>query len=639
MRRMYILLAMTAAACGGEEARCRSGTVWDDFGGSCRELLPDRSTEGRGWSPGAPAFEEATGKWRLDALGVEGVRLSVADVDDDGWPDLSVRKTGSGRDDFAGDGERVSWLLRNREGVDFADITRASGLVAPREGSEALGRPVEIVVWADVNDDGAVDAFVGASGPEGSELMLNDGQGRFSPLPAPFPAREANQGLGAALFLDADRDGRVDLFLGQGATESDRLLWNLGRSGFRDVSEGVGIATLPWNDADALDAALGHANTWGAVACDLSGDGTPEILVSSYGRAPNHLWLSRAEGGYVNHSIASGYAFDHRTDWRDNESARCHCKLHPEDEDCAGVPPPERIRCESPADILRWNHAQDRRPFRLGGNSATTVCADLNGDGHLDLLTTEIVHWDVGRSSDPSEILFHRGDDPPTFERPGNEETGLAREPGRPDWNDGDMTAAVFDFDNDGRPDLYIGSSDYPGTRGHLYRQTPEGRFAEVATADGIDHRASHGVAIADFDRDGDLDVVVGHSRIRCEDQCYDRGHVRFFENRIGSRNNWVQLDLRGGEGVNGMAIGARVEVEAAGRTQVQEVGGGHGHYGLQNEHALHFGLGGAREARVIVHWPDRSRSVERFTVQAGYRYRVEPGKAPRARRAPAARD
>lgn len=640
-RFLLCLAAISLSGCAGESQRCPEGEVWDDFARGCAEKLPDRSTRGSAWSPGTRAFEEATTRWGLDALGVEGVRLSVADVDDDGWPDLSVRKAGSLRDDFRPGGTRATWLLRNREGRGFEDVTRASGFVASRSGDPELGRPVEVVVFADVNNDGAVDAFTGTSavfGEDTSELMINDGSGNFGFASVSFPARDPARGttVGAATFLDADLDGWIDLFVGYGlggGHGQDRLYRNLGTGAFHEITDEAGLSTLPWTSMDELDRALAHANTWGATACDLNGDGYPEILVSSYGRAPNHLWLNDGDGTFSNHSIASGYAFDHRMDWTDNESARCHCRLHPEDEDCAGVPPPEHIRCEGPDDVFRWNHAQDRRPFRLGGNSATTVCADVNGDGFFDLLTTEIVHWDVGGSSDPSELLLHAGDDPPTFRRPGNAATGLARPRDRLDWNDGDMTAAVFDFDNDGRPDVYIGSSDYPGTRGHLFWQGPDGVFWLVPPEEGIDHKSSHGIAVADFDRDGDLDVVVGHSQIRCEDQCYERATVRLFENVLGDRGNWIQLDLRGGEGSNRMAIGARVEVETRGGKQVQQVGGGYGHYGIQHEHALHFGLGEARTAKVTIHWPDRARSTTRFTAQAGYRYRVEQGMPPKALR------
>ena len=56
------------------------------------------------------------------------------------------------------------------------------------------------------------------------------------------------------------------------------------------------------------------------------------------------------------------------------------------------------------------------------------MCRDVDNDGWVDLLTTEIVHWDVGANSDPSELLFNLGDPAIRFERPGNEATGLTRE-------------------------------------------------------------------------------------------------------------------------------------------------------------------------------------------------------------------
>ncbi|MCX5745826.1 MAG: VCBS repeat-containing protein, partial [Proteobacteria bacterium] len=63
------------------------------------------------------------------------------------------------------------------------------------------------------------------------------------------------------------------------------------------------------------------------------------------------------------------------------------------------------------------------------------------------------------------------------------------------------MTAAIFDFDNDGRADIYIGSSDYPGTRGRLYHQTATGDFEGVPVDVGINHARSQGLTVADFDR------------------------------------------------------------------------------------------------------------------------------------------
>jgi hypothetical protein len=104
---------------------------------------------------------------------------------------------------------------------------------------------------------------------------------------------------------------------------------------------------------------------------------------------------------------------------------------------------------------------------------------------------------------------------------------------------------------------------------------------------------------------------------------------VRYFENVLGDGGNWVKLHLTGGEGTNRAAIGARVEVRTGDRLQVQEIGGGHGHYNIQHDLALTFGLGPACEAEVTVRWPDAALTTERFTVQSGHRYEVRQGEPP----------
>jgi hypothetical protein len=636
-----------APNCGDE--RCGADQVCDVAAGRCRPRLPDRCTAGAPWSPGTAAFVESTAGRGLD--GVTGVRIQAVDYDGDGHPDLFVRRAGLAADDFTPGGTRATWLLRNRGDGTFADVTRESGLVATRAGTDPTrGRPAEIAAWADVDNDGDLDVFTAINAndsanlpAETAELMWNDGDGTFSLGPADSELRRPDRTAPrtGASFVDVDRDGRVDLWVGNGAVSgkapsADEFFHNDGDGRFTEVADEYGLGTKHWRALDDLDAALAHTNSWSVAAADLDGNGIPELLSASYGRAPNHLWLGEPgeDGGpprFRNHSIASGYAFDHRVDWTDNESARCWCKLHRDDQDCAGVPEPELIRCESDADVFRWDHETDRRPFRLGGNSGTTVVGDVNGDGWLDLVTSEIVHWDVGSSSDPAELLVNAAEPVLRFERPGAEETGLRIEHDRIDWNDGVMTAAVFDFDLDGRPDVLLNSSDYPGTRAHLYHQRADGRFEEVPPAEGIDSMAAHGVGVADFDGDGDLDVLLGHSHARCDDQCYETAEVRYFEN-VSAPGNWVRLRLHGAAGdtgANRAAIGARVEVRTADRLQVQEVGGGHGHYGIQHDLALTFGLGTACEAEVTVRWPDAALSTQRFTVKAGYRYEVHQGQLP----------
>jgi hypothetical protein len=631
--------------CGGEAGPvCGSGEscVADD--GACAPVLPEPICgAGSRWEAGNTAFVEATDAWGL--AGVEGVRLTVTDVDGDGLADLEVRRGAQGIEDFATPAGRHTWLLRNTGGR-FEDVTESSGILTRRFGDG--GRPVTVVAWGDVDNDGDLDVYTGLAteevsevGFEASEILLNDGSGRFTLTAEDNGIRR--DGIGdlpaGASFTDVDRDGFLDLWVPQhntasGALNQDLLFRGDGTGRFTDATDAFGLTDRSWSNLDDVDAGLGHTRAWSAAACDLNDDGWPELLVGSYGRSPNHLWQARPSGGavsYENRSVASGYAYDGNMVWQDNHFARCYCQANRTAEDCADVPAP-LFTC----DQQNWNHETDRRPFRLGGNSGATICGDLDNDGDLDLFTTEIRHAWAGSGADGSEVLVNDGAADPVFARPGDEALGLAIEHDDLLWDEGHMTAAIFDFDLDGRPDIYVGGSDYAGNRGLLYQQADTLAFREVPPSLGIDHNRSHGVAVADFDRDGDLDVIVGHSRARCDatqpNDCYPTSQVRFFENRIADAGNFVALRLTGAAGTNRAAIGARVRVTAGGVTQTQEVTAGHGHYGAQNDLELTFGLGAACEAEVEVRWPDATGTTQRFTLPGGHRYVLEQGGYPAAR-------
>lgn len=628
--------AIATDACACADITCDAGQ-WCDAGvGECVDAV---CNPGSKWAPGTAAYVETTvGSGLLD-LAVEGTRLNVTHIDDDGWPDLFVRRGGVIAD-VPGTARHV-WLLRNAEGT-FEDVTEASGILARRDGDTTRGRPVEIAASADVDNDGDVDIYTGIANAvetaegETSELMLNRGDGTYEFGPADSHLRREGQldvPAGAA-FIDANLDGNIDLWVTQnetgGAGAQDRLYYGDGTGMFFDGTEVSGLTTLPWSDYETLNNGLSHTRSWSAVACDLNGDGWTELLSSSYGRSPNHLWQAIPTEEdfpqFTNRSTVSGYAYDENQTWEDNQFAACFCSGNPDEPGCDLAASPQ-ISCTQP----NWNHDSDREPYRLGGNSGATVCADIDNDGALDLWTSEIRHWWAGVGADGSELLRNTGEPDVRLERPGREALGLEMPHVTGNsWDEGHMSANVFDFDNDGWPDIYVGASDYPGNRGLLFHQQSPLSFALVPTGEGFEHNRSHGVVTADFDRDGDLDLVVGHSRSRCDstaaNDCYPTQQIRIFSNEIGELGNFVQLSLIGAEGSNGAAVGARVTVEGVGgdAVQTQEVGGGFGHFGAQNDQLLHFGLGEACSARITVRWPDAALTEQTFELPAGYRYAID---------------
>jgi enediyne biosynthesis protein E4 len=649
-----VLVLLTLAACGpDEEETVTDGSTSDtsdageDASDGSGNALPDAVCHsGSAWAPGTEMFVEVTEDWNLD--GVNGVRLNAADIDGDGWVDLLVRQGGTRIEPLGPDTPKTIHLLRNLQGQGFEDVTLSSGILDWRYLDDVdLGRPMDVVAFGDVDNDGDLDVFSGIStvdntltGNERSEVLLNDGNGVFFLTSVDNPIRRPEEvdAVAGASFVDYNRDGLLDLWVAHHNYEDpangttfaqDRLFRGTGDGTFVDVTAEAGLTTQDWDDILVINAAGAHSRAWSAAACDLNNDGITELLAASYGRAPNHLWqgvLGDDAVVFQNQSVASGYAYDDNRTWENNQFAMCYCQNNPEADGCDAAGRPA-ITCNSP----NWQHSTDREAFRLGGNSGTTVCADIDGDGWFDLVTTEIRHWWAGDGSDGSSILFNTGEADVRFERPSREETGMIVDHvTQGGWDEGHMTATVFDADNDGRMDIYLGGSDYAGNRGLLYMQVAEREFEPVSVDDFFEHNRSHGVTAADFDRDGDLDIVVGHSRARCDasapNNCYETGNVRFFENRMGTESNWLQIQLIGTGNSNRSAVGARIQLQAGDLGQTRQVQAGYGHYGAQDDMVQHFGLGTACEATVRVVWPDGLGTTEEFTLPSGHRFVIEQG-------------
>jgi hypothetical protein len=118
--------------------------------------------------------------------------------------------------------------------------------------------------------------------------------------------------------------------------------------------------------------------------------------------------------------------------------------------------------------------------------------------------------------------------------------------------------------------------------------------FEEDAAAVGAaDRGQGRGVAAFDYDRDGDLDLLIADSEQA----------PRLLRNDGGADHHWLSVALRG-DGANSEAIGARVSVRAGGLTQLREIRAG-SNYASQDPAEAHFGLGDAVVVDVTVRWPD----------------------------------
>ena len=239
-----------------------------------------------------------------------------------------------------------------------------------------------------------------------------------------------------------------------------------------------------------------------------------------------------------------------------------------------------------------------------GVSSMGPTVADLDGDGFLDILIPDM---------DYGSLLARDGDvyvdkiDP----------SGLAVICGQyTGWG-----AVLFDYDNDGYADVFIanGNAHHEYTEDAvLARNTGAFTFVDVARSAGDYFRGKwvgRGAAWADFDDDGNVDLVVVDTS----------GPPHVLKNGGGTGNHWLKVDARA-KGGKRTALGARVTVVAGKRRQFQDVIGVNG-YLSQGDTRPHFGLGTAAKADLVqVRWPDGSSS-EWKDVKANQILRVEQGK------------
>jgi enediyne biosynthesis protein E4 len=486
-----------------------------------------------------------------------GSGVAWIDYDNDGFQDLFF---------VNGTPDSSNALYRNNRDGTFTDVTARAGVAGTKgAGSAALARAGLAV--GDFDNDGYLDLYLTAFGP--NTLYRNNRDGTFSDVtPSAGVAGPATEWSTSAGFIDIDRDGDLDLYVvnyldyrpaenpycGQAKAGyrmychpaifdgvADRLYRNNGDKTFTDVSKQAGIA----NPA---------GKGLGVTFCDFDRDAKTDIYVAN-DTVRNFLYRNNGDGTFVDVAYGAGVGYD-----------------------AAGKP-----------------------QAGMG-----TDCADVNGDGLPDIFVTNY-------SEELNTLYENRGegvfDDVTVAAGLGSGFLPLG------------FGTAMYDADNDGDLDIHV-------TNGHVidnvtlfrsafsYAQKDllyenvgapstrlgEGRFRDVSALAGSALQATRvgrGLAVADFDNDGHLDVAISSLNQRAV----------LLRNSGARTGNWIAIRAKGTKS-NAFGLGATVTIETSEGRQVREINNV-ASYLSSNDIRLHVGLGAAKVIRRIeLLWPSGARQV-----------------------------
>jgi hypothetical protein len=275
----------------------------------------------------------------------------------------------------------------------------------------------------------------------------------------------------------------------------------------------------------------------GVTACDFDQDGDLDVYVSNYRLQPNVLWLNDGTGKFED--VAAAY------------------------------------------------NALGTSPGFDGGHSIGAAWGDFDNDGTFDLFVGNFAHVDSRGDQPKSRFLRNLGAAKAyAFEDRGT--CGVF-------YQESYASSSAGDYDNDGDVDLFFTTVYETASFGRknnpvLFRNDGGFAFADATSAAKLTSLPpTYQAAWADFDHDGDLDLVTAG---------------KLFENQAAN-GHWLEVRLLGdGSTVNRSAIGAQVRITLPDGTLTRHVEAGTGE-GNQNDLVLHFGLGlHAKPVSLEVLWP-----------------------------------
>lgn len=496
-----------------------------------------------------------------------GTGVALFDFDSDGLIDIFFVNASR----FESDAPAASHhLYKNLGDLKFRDVTEKSGI-----GHTGWGQGT---CAGDFDNDGRTDLFITYWGQNALYRNAGGGQFRDETKARGLVIPKRRWGTGCA-FLDYDRDGSLDLFVANYVDfdpaktpkpgdrsqcqwkglpvicgprglpgESMSLYHNDGNGRFTEVSEQAGVTTPR------------RFYGFTVLTGDFDNDGWPDVYVACDSTA-SLFFRNKQDGTFEEMGLMSGTAV--------NEDGR-----------------------------------------EQAGMGATA--GDFDGDGRLDIFKTNF--------SDDTPTLY-RNDGNGVF-TDNTVAAGLAVNTKFLGWG-----TAFLDFDQDGWKDIIEANGHvYPEVESKgisekykqprvLYWNRGDAQFYDISRAAGAGISGSHssrGIATADLDNDGTMEVVIvnmheGPSLLK----------------NFGPHGNSVLVEALTGSGR--AAIGARVTLKAAGRSRIDEVRSG-GFHISQGDFRIHFGLASESKAELDVRWPDGT-SERLGSISANTQVTLQQGK------------
>jgi hypothetical protein len=497
-----------------------------------------------------------------------GPGVAFIDYDNDGWPDIFLV---NGMD-WPGHVQKHTTpkLYHNNHDGTFTDVTHKAGLDV-----EMYGMGVTV---GDYDNDGFDDLFITALGQ--SRLFHNNGNGTFTDVTQKAGLSGNRELSTSAAWVDYDKDGRLDLVVGnyvQWSQESDLYCTLDGKNKSYCTPESYkGTAARLWhNRGDGTfedvtqKAGLGEptSKTMGIAVLDYDNDGWPDLLFSN-DTQPNKLYRNNGNGTFSEKGVIAGIAFS------EDGVARAGMGVDSSDYDHSGY------------------------PSVMITNFSNQMLSLYHNEGK-GLFVDEAPQSAIGRAT-----LLTLG-----------------------------FGCFFFDYDLDGWPDIFIANGHIDpeiqkvqanvkyAMPPHLFRNLGKGKFEEVTGAMGsafIAPRVGRGAAYADVNNRGRLDLLLSTNG----------GQVYLFSNQAQGEvaaNHSLRLKLVGTRS-NKDGIGGVARVSSGSETQTQMLRSGSS-YLSSSELILTFGLGQRAKAESIeIRWP--SGQVDHLSnVSSGQTITVTEGK------------